>query len=65
MIYSTNYRLRCDVCGADAGLNNANQFRIWDDGAALGWRFRRRKDGRVADRGGKDYCPKCVPGEWQ
>lgn len=63
MIYAIWYRLACGICGVAFGEAD-NRWTLRRDALAEGWRFGRRKDGRMAKRGGKDYCPKCIPEEW-
>lgn len=53
------YAVDCDICETRFGTGE-NQFRLRDQAHAAGWRFRRRKDGEIAIRGGNDYCPACA-----
>lgn len=38
-------------------LVDDNRFRLKDRAVAQGWTLNRTLSGRVARRGGKDYCP--------
>jgi hypothetical protein len=63
VIYPLMYALVCDICKNHGG-EHENSFILERDAEANGWQFRRRKDGQRAGRGGKDYCPDCVPSAW-
>jgi hypothetical protein len=57
------YAIDCDICGTRFGTGE-NQFQLQYEAEAAGWWFRRRADGQIAKRGGKDYCPSCAPSSW-
>jgi hypothetical protein len=41
-----------------------NSFRLSASARTAGWMLRRRLDGTIAKKGGKDYCPTHVPDLW-
>ncbi|GIF14826.1 hypothetical protein [Actinoplanes teichomyceticus] len=64
MIRGLLYAIVCDICDSEFGRRGENWFSLKQAAEQQGWRFHRRKDDRVASRGGKDYCPSCVPASW-
>ena len=60
MIHELAYRLTCDICHTVFG-DNENYFRLIADADVAGWKRRRKLNGEIAHRGGKDYCPDCAP----
>ena len=56
-IQAVSYRLRCDQPQCSAEIYYDNYSRLWDLSRAEGWTLRRKLNGELALRGGKDYCP--------
>lgn len=63
-IRTLRYAIDCDVCGTRFDQQGVNRLMLRDDAESVGWKFCRRKDGRIAIRGGKDYCPFCAAKTW-
>jgi hypothetical protein len=58
-VHELLFAINCDLCKVRFG-EGPSRFRLWDEAVAAGWKMCRRKDGAVAQRGGKDYCPFCA-----
>ncbi len=65
MISPTRYQLTCDTPGCVAGMVDQDSFRLSGSARSSGWMLRRRLDGTIAKKGGKDYCPTHVPDWWR
>lgn len=59
MLRELLYDIDCDTCHG-IFKTGVNPFRLQTEAEAAGWKLRRRKDGRIARSGGKDYCPSCA-----
>lgn len=64
VIHPTGYQLTCDTTGCVVAMVDTEYHRLSDRARTAGWALRRRLDGTIAKKGGRDYCPACVPAWW-
>lgn len=60
MIGPSQFTVVCDVsgCGMSFTCLTTDERVVRRTALAAGWALSRRKDGGIAWRGGKDYCPR-------